>query len=53
MWFLGWMPRQFLKNLEKLKDKINEELFAESSDEEDNDEIVEHSDDHLEDFDDL
>lgn len=35
MWFLGWMPRQFLKTLEKLKDKINEELLADSSDEED------------------
>ena len=35
MWILGWTPRQFLKFLQKLKDKINEELLADSSDDED------------------
>ena len=35
IWFLGWMPRAFLKNIEIIREKINDELLAHSDDDED------------------
>ena len=34
-WLLGWMPRGFLKNIETIKEKINDEFFVNSDDEDD------------------
>lgn len=32
IWFLGWMPRGILKNIETIREKINDELLADSDD---------------------